>query len=231
MAEFKRTTRVKRDYPLFRERLRSCIEESGMTQVEASKAVSMDVRTFNHVVAGPTHPDLQLLRDVGDKLKLNLNYLFGLSSQKQPAPDDFDPTTFLTMPFIESYDGHPFHRWEWEKGPDAQTCAYPRRSFLRLIDTHGTTATNTYSVAIKESDCDQFLTGNPIGFFKVQDYVSKKQVYSIGIQGKHYIRYVEQRLGEEMYNIATDTLMQNAVQMNPNEVEIYGILIRIAKDA
>lgn len=225
MAEFKRTTRVKRDFPLFRERLRSSIEESGMTQVEASKAVNMDVRTFNHVVAGPTHPDLQLLRDVGEKLKLNLNYLFGLSSIKQPAPDDFDPQDFLSIRFCESFDGV-----EMSPRDKDGRMVVPRAGFRHIIEKHETTSDNIYAMRITESDCDMVNLGNPVGYFKVQDFVSKKAVYSIGINGKNYMRWVSQRLGEESYNIATDTLMQNSVQMAPKDVEIFGIMFRVTKD-
>ena len=185
----------------------------------------MDVRTFNHVVAGPTHPDLQLLRDVGEKLKLNLNYLFGLSSIKQPAPDDFDPQDFLSIKFFETFDG--FAVTPWDK---AGNMVVPRNGFRHIIEKHETTSENIYAMRITESDCDMVSTGNPVGYFKVQDFVSKKTVYSIGINGKNYIRWVQQRLAEDKLNIATDTLMQNSVQMAPEDVEIFGIMFRVTKD-
>ena len=95
MATLKKpkVTRIKRDYPEFRDRLRDTIAERDLTQTKAAEMVGMDIRTFNHVVSGPTHPDLMLLKDIGSKFDVNLNYLFGLSDRKQRHPKTSASTT------------------------------------------------------------------------------------------------------------------------------------------
>ena len=50
----------------------------------------MDVRTFNHVIVGPTHPDLQFHRDLSDKLGMNLNDLFGIQVTEPEPRELFD---------------------------------------------------------------------------------------------------------------------------------------------
>ena len=225
MAEFKRTTRVKRDYPLFRERLRSSIVDAGMTQSEAAMKVGMDPRTFNHVIAGPTHPDLQLLHDLGGTLDFNLNYLFGLSSRQGKVPDNINPDDFITIGFYETFDGK-----ELMKPEEVSSMVVPRQGFRHVIQKHDTDNNSFYALLILESDCDMVTTGNPVGFFYHQDYISKKAVYSLGINGKNYIRWVEQRLGSDDLTIAKDTLLQDSVTMKPEEVDVYGRMFRMSKD-
>ena len=227
MAEFKRTTRVKRDYPLFRDRLRSSIVDAGMTQSEAAMKVGMDPRTFNHVISGPTHPDLQLLHDLGGTLDLNLNYLFGLSSRQGMVPDSINPEDFVTVSFYETFDGK-----ELMKPDEVSSMVIPRQPFRHVIEKHNTGGEDYsfYALLILFSDCDMVATGNPVGSFYYQDYITKKGVYSIGINGKNYIRWVEQRLGSNELTIAKDTLLQDSVTMKPEDVEIYGRLFRMAKD-
>lgn len=226
MAEFKRTTRVKRDFPMFRERLRSAIEESGMTQVEAATKCNMDARTFNHVVSGPTHPDLQLITDIGGKLGFNLNYLFGLSDRKGSVPDDIDVSNYLSIDFYETYDGADVKAEKAKK----RKMIVPKDFFNAIIVTHGTTSENIYGMTISETDCDIFSKGNPTGYFKRQNYITKKQVYSLSLNGSNYLRWVEKQFGKETLAISCNTLMQGATEMEPEDVQVLGMLFRVTKD-
>lgn len=226
MAEFKRTTRVKRDFPLFRERLRSAIEESGMTQVEAATKCNMDARTFNHVVSGPTHPDLQLITDIGGKLGFNLNYLFGLSDRKGNVPDDIDVHNYFSIDFYETHDGADVQAEKAKKGK----MIVPKDFFRSVIALHGASAESIYGMRISETDCDIFSKGNPTGYFKRQDYITKKQVYSLSMNGKNYLRWVEKQLGKETLTISSNTLMQGTTEMEPEDVQVLGMLFRVTKD-
>lgn len=82
-----RTTRTKRNYQPFRNNLRQALAQRGLSQSQAAKMMGMDVRTFNHVIAGPTHPDLQFHRDLWDKLGINLNPLFCIQVS-EPEPHE-----------------------------------------------------------------------------------------------------------------------------------------------
>lgn len=226
MAEFKRTTRVKRDFPMFRERLRSAIEESGMTQVEAATRCNMDARTFNHVVSGPTHPDLKLITDIGTKLGFSLNYLFGLSQRKVVVPDEIDVSSYLSIDFYETFDGACVQTEKDKK----RRMIVPKDFFRGVIDAHGTTSENIYGMSISETDCDVFSKGNPVGYFKRQNYITKKQVYSLSLNGNNYLRWVEKQFGKDTLTVSNNTLMQSATEMMPDEMKVLGMLFRVTKD-
>lgn len=228
MAEFKRTTRVKRDFSLFRDRLKKCIEDSGLTQVEAAAKCDMDARTFNHVVTGPTHPDLLLLRDIGEKLKFNLNYLFGLSERKQKIPDIWDSNLedYIPIPLYETHDTQPLKGWDENKG----RVILPTHLFTSTCATFSMTFEEMFATRVTDTDCDELASGNPIAYFKKQDFVTKKAVYSIGVAGKHYFRWAEVQLGNQAIHISNNVLMKDSQTMQPEDVSVFGMMVRKVKD-
>ena len=63
-------TRIKRDYPEFRDRL-DTIAERDLTQTKAVEMVGH--QDFQSCCVGSNYPDLMLLKDIGSKFDVNLN--------------------------------------------------------------------------------------------------------------------------------------------------------------
>lgn len=210
-----KVTRVKRDYPEFRDRLRDVLADRDITQTKAAELVGMDIRTFNHVVSGPTHPDLMLLKDIGSKFDVNLNYLFGLSSRKERAPQDINFNDYKIL--------------EWAKVEEG--AEYPKQTYQMalpqtMFDRHG----DLYGVEVTHSELDVINgAAHFIGFFKFVDEVSAKGVYHCEINGRSYFRWMKRNEWGGIM-ISADVLMEDNHEVKPEEIMVKGRLVRKAAD-
>ena len=208
-------TRVKRDYPEFRDRLRDVLADRDITQTKAAEMVGMDIRTFNHVVAGPTHPDLMLIKDIGSKFKVNLNYLFGLSSSVNSSPNDFDFTNYEVVDAYEIEEGT-------QVNSPHDIMALPKY----MIDRFGP----IYTCHVANSELD-IVSGaiNFRGYFKYTDEVSAKGVYHTEINGRSYFRWMKRNEWGGLM-VATDVLLSDQYEVKPEEIVIKGRLVRKCTD-
>lgn len=217
MATLKKpkTTRVKRDYPQFRDRLRDVLADRDITQTKAAEMVGMDIRTFNHVVSGPTHPDLQLLKDIGAKFQVNLNYLFGLSERRERSPQDFN---FNNYQVLDS-----FHIEEGSTTPEPmERMALPSTLFQRFGDM--------YAASVQGSELDVIDGSKHFrGFFKVVDEVSAKGVYHAEFNGRSYFRWMKRNEWGGIM-ISADVLMEDNYEVKPEDVKVLGKLVRKSTD-
>jgi DNA-binding XRE family transcriptional regulator len=216
-------TRVKRDYEPFRNRLRDVILDLDITQTKAAKIVGMDARTFNHVVAGPTHPDLQLLRDIGEKFNVNLNYLFGLSKRKEVVPNDIDLTDMITLPYYEHSEGA-----EWQPEYCETNKTFKRFEVVHKFNIEG--RTNPWGHYIKSTQCDALQGVNAYAFLEVVSGFTKKGIYNIGVNGKSYMRWIDRPLGNSKLRVSTDVLQQDCVELEEEQVLFAGIVYRKGAD-
>ena len=216
-------TRVKRDYELFRSRLRDVILDLDITQTKAAEIVGMDARTFNHVVAGPTHPDLQLLRDIGEKFNVNLNYLFGLSKRKEVAPNDIDLTDMVPLPYYEHSEGN-----EWQPEYCETNKTFKRFEVVHKTKTEG--RTNPWGHYIKSTQCDALQGANAYAVLEEVNGFTKKGIYNIGVNGKSYMRWVDRPLGSSKLRVSTDVLQQDCVELEEEQVSFAGIVYRKGAD-
>jgi len=216
-------TRVKRDYELFRNRLRDVILDLDITQTKAAEIVGMDARTFNHVVAGPTHPDLQLLRDIGEKFNVNLNYLFGLSKRKKVVPNDFDLTDMITLPYYEHSEGA-----EWQPEYCETNKTFKRFEVVHKFNIEG--RTNPWGHYIKSTQCDALQGVNAYAFLEEVSGFTKKGIYNIGVNGKAYMRWVDRPLGSSKLRVSTDVLQKDCVELEEEQVSFAGIVYRKGAD-
>lgn len=216
----RKVTRVKRDYPVFRDRLKDVLLEQDLTQVEAARLVGMDARTFNHVIVGPTHPDLKLIHDIGDKLSVNLDFLFGLSSvQKQPKKD-VDLSDYKIIPF-----------WELVEGEACPTEPTGNIVSHRASTPRVTSAKDPYVFIVMGSQCDAMQESQHVsGFFTTVSEVSMKGVYHILVDGRTYVRWCERIAGTDDIHVSDDVLMSDVRLLEAGSFEVSGRLIRRAMD-
>lgn len=224
MAPLKKTTRVKRDLPDFRNKLRQFIEDGQHTQVKIAEQLGMDVRTFNHIIAGPTHPDLQFFKDVGQKLKLNLNWLFGLSDNMTlpKGGKSYNLDNYDIVPFWEVYEGSP---WMTSKEGEAnmEPLIVPHKNF--------SWEKAFYALHIVDSECDRLQGTNVLGYFReANNTFTKKGIYNIGVDGRSYMRWIDKPLGSDKLRLSKDVLMKDVVEMDEKDVIIQGLLYRVAWD-
>jgi DNA-binding XRE family transcriptional regulator len=216
----KKVTRVKRDYPVFRDRLRDVLVEQDLTQVEAAKLVGMDARTFNHVVVGPTHPDLKLIHDIGDKLSVNLDFLFGLSSVQNQPKKDVDLSDYKILPY-----------WELVEGEARPTEPTGNIVCHRASTPRVSAAKDPYCVIVMGSQCDAMQDSQHVtGFFTTVSEVSMKGVYHIVVDGRTYVRWCERISGTDDINVSDDVLMSDKRVHLDGNFEVNGRLIRRAMD-
>jgi len=216
MATLKKpkTTRVKRDYPEFRDRLRDVLERRDVTQTKAAEMVGMDIRTFNHVVAGPTHPDLMLIKDIGAKFKVNLNYLFGLSSRVDPSPQDFDYTGYAIL-----------DRWDISEGTKTPSHCASHAVEKKVCDRYE----DIYLVSVSNSECDVMQVANIVGWFEKAVEVSSKGVYHVEINGRSYFRWMKRNEWGGMV-VSSDVLLSDSYEVKSDEVTIMGRMVRKTSD-
>lgn len=210
----KKITRVKRDYPEFRERIKYVLVSKDMTQTEAAKLVGMDARTFNHVVSGPVHPDLMLIREIGQKLDINLNYLFGLSKQKEKAPDSVNIRDYVEARIYSASDGDEELRF--------LTTISMYKDF-QALNIKGDDREFFY-VRVSNTDCDALNSEGVTAGVVTQETVSKKGVYLIKNNNRLYFRWAEVRFGDEDITVSTDVLGKDAVKVSPEKVEVIGMM-------
>jgi transcriptional regulator with XRE-family HTH domain len=217
MATLKKpkVTRIKRDYPEFRDRLRDTIAERDLTQTKAAEMVGMDIRTFNHVVSGPTHPDLMLLKDIGSKFDVNLNYLFGLSDRKQRHPKDFGFHDYRVLDWAKVEEGAEYPK-------QTEQMALPKSLFERHGDLYGVEVTHSELDVI---DGSSFF----LGFFKYVDEVSAKGVYHAEFNGRSYFRWMKRNEWGGIM-ISADVLMEDNYEVKPEEIKVVGKLVRKSAD-
>lgn len=215
----KKVTRVKRDYPEFRERLKNVLHSKDMTQTDAAKLVGMDARTFNHVVSGPVHPDLMLIREIGNKLDINLNYLFGLSQQTDKAPDSVNSRDYVEARIYSASDGDEELRF--------LTTISMNKNFLcgntSFKDAEAREAEFFY-VRVSNTDCDALISEGVTAGVVAQETVSKKGVYLIKTNNRMYFRWAEVRFGDEDITVSTDVLGKDAVKVSPDKVEVIAMM-------
>lgn len=216
-------TRVKRDYEPFRNRLRDVILDLDITQTKAAEIVGMDARTFNHVVAGPTHPDLQLLRDIGEKFNVNLNYLFGLSKRKEVVPNDIDLTDMITLPYYQHSEGA-----EWQ--PEYCETNKTFKRFEIVHKSHIEGRRNPWGHYMKSTQCDALQGVNAYAVLEEVSGFTKKGIYNIGVNGKAYMRWVDRPLGSSKLRVSTDVLQQDCVELEEEQVLFAGIVYRKGAD-
>ena len=210
----RKVTRVKRDYPEFRERLRGVLHTKDMTQTDAAKLVGMDARTFNHVVSGPVHPDLMLIREIGQKLDINLNYLFGLSKQTEKAPDSVNMRDYVEARIYAASDG--------DEELKFLTTISMYKDF-QALNLKGDDKEFFY-VRVSNTDCDALANEGVTAGVVAQDTVSKKGVYLIKTNNRMYFRWAEVRFGDDEITVSTDVLGKDAVKVSPDKVEVIGMM-------
>lgn len=218
-----KVTRVKRDYEPFRTRLRDAILDMDITQTKAAEIVGMDARTFNHVVVGPTHPDLQLLRDIGEKFDINLNYLFGLSKRKTRVNQEMDLNDMVPFPYYEHREGA-----EWQPEHCKTNNTFKRFEVIRSSLVEG--RNNPWGHYINSTQCDALQGSNVYAYLEETNGFTKKGIYNIGVGGKAYMRWVDRPLGSNKYKVSTDVLQQDCVELDEEQIKFAGIVYRKSAD-
>lgn len=222
MARLKPTkvTRVKRDYAPFREALRKLLIERDLTQSKAADMLGMDARTFNHVIAGPTHPDLLLLRDIAEKFNVNLNYLFGLSECASPTPSIFVPDKYTEVGVYDHNEGAVQAEFHETKNTQNHIVLY--KDFAKYINVD-------WISRVVDTECDALIGVNVFAWWEKTEF-KKKGIYAIQSSGRNYYRWLDRKLGSEKFLVAKDVLMKDVEELSQEEFIVEGKLIRLSAD-
>lgn len=131
---------VKTDVPIFRDRLKTALEERDISQRQLALSMGKDPRTVNHVFKGPVHPDLGTLKDFCEKLGVSADWLLGLSENKED--DDVRPRTLHRFSHINEICSH---EKRWFSIP---TYAHPDSDYLAMAPM----PTDTFEPNIMKGD-------------------------------------------------------------------------------
>jgi transcriptional regulator with XRE-family HTH domain len=72
---------------IFAQRLRERAKQLGIPNAEAARRIGLDERRYAHYVSGRREPDLMTLKNIAERLGTTPNWLLGVISKTEKAPE------------------------------------------------------------------------------------------------------------------------------------------------